>query len=385
MPRLLWVVLRLSGPVGAAVLFSIQPSSMVQAAVSYTTPGAVYVQDFNGLPTNAPGNANIQSGTVTPPTELYEDGWQDDVDASLSPEDDVSIRGWNLYHSVDLGAGDGGVNGNQRLRFGPGNTSTGSFYAFAAGTSVTSPGNSEKALGFLPSNALTGTPPAMPDPTVNNDHILFMALRVTNDTGQTLTEFTLSYDGEQWRDGGSATPAAQSIDFSYKINPTNIHQIAGFVDVPQLTFTSPVFANTGGGAAVDGNGVGKTSIPAFTVTGLDWQPGQDLWLRWGDANNSGNDHGLAIDNVNFSATGGGGETLVGDHNDDGSVDAADYVAWQKTDGGNAQGYADFRENFGSVQAGAGRAVPEPSVQWLVGLSLSWIACRRQLIVRGFSR
>src|SRR5688572_30675311 len=111
MPRLLWVVLRLSGPVGAAVLFSIQPSSMVQAAVSYTTPGAVYVQDFNGLPTNAPGNANIQSGTVTPPTELHEDGWQDDVDASLSPEDDVSIRGWNLYHSVDLGAGDGGVNG----------------------------------------------------------------------------------------------------------------------------------------------------------------------------------------------------------------------------------------------------------------------------------
>ena len=37
------------------------------------------------------------------------------------------------------------------------------------------------------------------------------------------------------------------------------------------------------------------------MTGLNWQPGEDLWVRWADINDAGNDHGLAIDDVTFSA------------------------------------------------------------------------------------
>jgi PEP-CTERM motif len=40
-----------------------------------------------------------------------------------------------------------------------------------------------------------------------------------------------------------------------------------------------------------------------TVGGLSWAPGQSLWLRWTDANDAGNDHGLAIDNVSVEASG----------------------------------------------------------------------------------
>jgi hypothetical protein len=59
----------------------------------------------------------------------------------------------------------------------------------------------------------------------------------------------------------------------------------------------------------------------------------------------------------------------GDHNRDGIVDAADYVAWRKTPGsfGGDQGYEDFFENFGEggeggspVTAGARGTVPEPT-------------------------
>jgi len=38
-----------------------------------------------------------------------------------------------------------------------------------------------------------------------------------------------------------------------------------------------------------------------TITDINWLPGTDLWLRWDDVNNSGNDHGLAIDDLAFLA------------------------------------------------------------------------------------
>ena len=58
--------------------------------------------------------------------------------------------------------------------------------------------------------------------------------------------------------------------------------------------------------------------------------------------------------------------LPGDFNYDGTVDAADYVMWRKTDGSQA-GYNSWREHFGQ-SAGSGSfsdgTVPEPSSAWL---------------------
>lgn len=70
--------------------------------------------------------------------------------------------------------------------------------------------------------------------------------------------------------------------------------------------------------------------------------------------------------------------LTGDHNQDGRVDAADYVAWRKLNIGGPQGYNDFVENFGEGALGAGGAgqVPEPAALGLVGLALLGAAMRR---------
>jgi autotransporter-associated beta strand protein len=78
--------------------------------------------------------------------------------------------------------------------------------------------------------------------------------------------------------------------------------------------------------------------------------------------------------------------LPGDHNDDGTVDAADYVAWRKTNG-MSPGYNAWRTHFGEPSGGGGfgrspladAAVPELST-WvyasqLIGL-LTFIALRR---------
>ena len=75
--------------------------------------------------------------------------------------------------------------------------------------------------------------------------------------------------------------------------------------------------------------------------------------------------------------------LPGDFNYDGTVDAADYVMWRKTDGSQA-GYNSWREHFGQ-SAGSGSfsdaTVPEPSSAWLfVPIALaairSWRRWRR---------
>jgi hypothetical protein len=62
-------------------------------------------------------------------------------------------------------------------------------------------------------------------------------------------------------------------------------------------------------------------------------------------------------------------TLSGDFNDDGTVDAADYVVWRKTDGTHAE-YDSWRANFGEPAgsgsvAGANATVPEPTTLVMV--------------------
>lgn len=258
------------------------PAAVVQslfASVDYTTPGSFYTQDFNTLP-NTPQNVSL--GTTAAGV-----GWTDD---SASPgASQFSIVGWYLYHPIVQA--EGGVNGHQRVRIGAGTVNTGSFMSFGAS------GSTERALGDIGSNTLADAPGGYSD--------IYLGIRLHNNTGQALNSFTVSYDGEQWRDGGSGggTPVAQTMSFMYSTIATSISDTNTlFTTVTALNFTSPVFANTGSGAGVDGNGAGLVAGISATVTGIDWQPGTDLWLRWDDPNNTGNDHGLAIDNFSFSAT-----------------------------------------------------------------------------------
>jgi hypothetical protein len=77
--------------------------------------------------------------------------------------------------------------------------------------------------------------------------------------------------------------------------------------------------------------------------------------------------------------------LPGDFNNDGTVDAADYVVWRKTNAGNAQGYTDWRANFGEGMgtdggsAGASPSdvgVPEPATPVLLMFAVAGWCVRR---------
>jgi hypothetical protein len=65
-----------------------------------------------------------------------------------------------------------------------------------------------------------------------------------------------------------------------------------------------------------------------------------------------------------------------DHNGDGIVDAADYVAWKKSPGdfgGDPAGYDAWQDHFAEAAPGAGGAVPEPAAISLFGIVLAAFA------------
>ncbi len=78
----------------------------------------------------------------------------------------------------------------------------------------------------------------------------------------------------------------------------------------------------------------------------------------------------------------GSAGLDGDYNNDGIVNAADYVLWRKSpdDFGGPTGYNTWKTNFGMSNGGSGSAtgVPEPGTLVFVALGFSLaIGCRRQ--------
>jgi hypothetical protein len=95
--------------------------------------------------------------------------------------------------------------------------------------------------------------------------------------------------------------------------------------------------------------------------------------------------GFVIDVVNVSGTNFTQVSLPpagqpGDYNEDGLVDAADYVAWRKipsAHGGDPGGYNTWVQNFGEPSAGSGGAAPEPASLIPVLLMMAGMASPRR--------
>jgi len=215
------------------------------AQISYT--GGDYFQNFNGLPS---------SGTFT----------FSGVGPHALPGS--AISGWSFAKINGSGT-------NALFAVGTGSSTTGSVYSFGAAASA------ERAIGTL----LSGTVGSA------------IGVTLTNGTGSTLTQFTVSYAGEQWRYGG--TTGTDRLTFEYRVGGTDI--VTGtFVPVAALDFASRVNGTTLGTAGpLVGNDPANKAVLTSSVTGIAWLPGQTLVLRWTDFNVTGSDDGLAVDDFTF--------------------------------------------------------------------------------------
>lgn len=218
----------------------------------YSLAESVYTQNFDGLPSS--GSFSLAGKG---PFNLF-----------ASPINATNISGWQiLMHS--------GTNTN--AVFAPGTGSSTGNGVYSLGNS----GSGERALGSLSSS--TGA--------------YAFGVIITNQTDQLLNYFSISFKAEQWRKGGSTNK--NNWTFRYKTG-TIVHiDQPDMVAEPNLDFSSVV--NTSGAGSMNGNLTENQQTVSFIVRGVTWKKGEQLLLRWDDADESGNDDIVGLDNFIFSA------------------------------------------------------------------------------------
>jgi len=191
---------------------------------------------------------------------------------------DATLAGWSLFRQPAPGTA------VATIEAGAGTSNTGAFFSYG------SAGSTERALGGQGSGGSYFGGPAS---GAVAGWIVFSAV---NDSGATIDALTLRYDGEQWRNGGNASTQSMVLEYGFG---AGLDTVAQWI-APGAAFdwSAPVVGTTA--AAVDGNGAGRIDDVGGDLTGLDWNSGETLWLRWTERNDAGNDHGLALDDLSLS-------------------------------------------------------------------------------------
>ncbi|HKH60996.1 MAG TPA: hypothetical protein VKA49_09205, partial [Flavitalea sp.] len=200
------------------------------------------------LPLSVFSQINLSAGT-----------YQQDFNTLASSGTSAALpSGWLFLES--------GTNANTLYSAGSGSGNAGDTYSFGIA------GSNERAFGGLLSGSLT--------PTIGAFFI--------NNTGSTLSSFTISYTGEQWR-LGTADRGPDVLNFQMSTDATSLNT-GVWNDIDALDFSSP--STTAPIGLRDGNDAGNRATVSFTITGLSIANGATFYIRWTDFNVSGADDGL---------------------------------------------------------------------------------------------
>ena len=230
-------------------------------AVNYT--GGVYTQDFNSLESSGTSNP-FNDGSTLP--GWYAVSGNSGIVYSGGSGFDFTLPGSPTTHADAYRANNG---------------SSGAISLYSYGVTD----DAERALGSVSDQAKD----------------FWYGLCVKNDTGTNLIGFSLTYDGEQWRD--STSDEHQSLFVFYRIGGTAFDSSGTWIQLTNLTFTSPRIDDGGNlNGNLDWNRTG--GLTQTVMESVD--AGENIWFAWVDLDYEGEpDHGLAIDNVEFVASTGG--------------------------------------------------------------------------------
>ena len=203
-------------------------------AQTFTASNLTYTQDFNSLASS--GTSNV---------------WTDNT----------TLPGWLSNRTV--------------YQAGTGSNNAGSLYSFGSASST------ERALGSVASGS------AQP----------VYGVVLTNGSGTPISSLTITYTGEQWRNGGNTTQ--QKLSFSYSTGAT-VTLASAATAVATLDFTGPIATATA--AALDGNlAANRVALTEVITFATPVANGEQVLLRWTDVDDPGADHGLAVDDLSVIA------------------------------------------------------------------------------------
>ncbi len=203
--------------------------------------GETYVQDFNTLPSTGTTNA----ATTLP-------------------------AGWTFLET--------GTGANSTFRAADGTNNTGDTISLGAS------GSTERALGSLRSGSVASV----------------YGARLRNDNAGPLVDFSVSYIGEQWRQGTAGR--CDFLRFEYSTDATSL-STGTWIAVPELDFQS-LACGTIVTNALNGNLPENQRFVLRTINNPGIAPGAEFWIRWVDADATSADDSLAIDDVAVTVTAG---------------------------------------------------------------------------------
>jgi hypothetical protein len=250
----------------------VQVATIIAGTISYDTVGDTYSQNFSTLPLNGnpvPSTA-VVTGTGTPARGPY-----NLASSSTGAFGASGLDGWYADNLIDP------PNDAEKFANGEPSTTTGALFDFNDGTA------GSQSLGTIS----TGS-------TASRLGVIF-----TNNTSQTLTQFSLSYIGEEWWDNLGAGTA---LNFSYALGvPAFPTANSAGTAVSGLGFTAP---DSSGNASQEGYFIDASTNTMFqvpvsgTVTGISWAPGTTLAIFWDKGTGAPTSDGLGVANVNFTAS-----------------------------------------------------------------------------------
>lgn len=245
----------------AAVAGTLSIIPQAEGQISLTSGNLSYSQDFDSLTRSDVG-----------------DLWTDNI-ATPSTNDAPFVVGLEGWYAGNFGT----TTVTPLIRAGTGSSASGAFYSFGLA------GDDDRALGTLPQDSVASGS-------------MRIGARFVNNTGETLTGFSFSYDGEQWRQS-SANGVNNQFVVAYAIfDPGTGSLNSGlFTTITSATFNTPNDGDGSPSTALNGNlEANRVAGLGGDVAGLTILDGQEVWLRWFDSNSSGLDHGIGIDNFQIT-------------------------------------------------------------------------------------
>lgn len=206
-----------------------------QAQISITSGSFVYTENFDTL-------ANSGTTSSTTPT------------------------GWTFFET--------GTGANTTYGIGPGSSNTGNTYSFGSLSAT------DRAFGSLQSGSVNP----------------IIGASFKNDTGTTITDIAISYNGEQWRLGTAGR--TDKLIFEYSLDATSL-STGTWTAVTGLDFTAPNTTSPIG--SLDGNASGNFTNISSGLTSINFKANATLWIRWTDLNASGPDDGLGVDDFQITS------------------------------------------------------------------------------------
>ena len=249
-----------------------------------------YLQPFNLIEYPNTHSASLAKGTYV--QGHYPEGWYASTSGSALPGSSSSVT-WNTFNW---------------FRIGNGSHESSGFYNFGNGNpAVKSKNSTERSLGSF---------------NDASNRCINYGVLIENNTGKKITSLDISYVGKVWRIGSSATQV-DTLQFGYVVlsqtHVTSLRDRERYLgdlrtrDFAALDFLSPTplvsTADVAANVEVDGENAANQKTVSATLP-VAVKPGEVLMLRWTDTDEQGNDHALAIDDLNIRATLESGEDAV---------------------------------------------------------------------------